>query len=70
MNTTTRTAAPAPLPYASQAGRGEIPPTTPAKPTDPDGPILREDEVTLWLCIGIVVLYVVLMTIVAALGGL
>lgn len=64
---------PAPLPYATEAGRGEIPartPAPPAAPDVPDGPPLREDEYSLYVTLGIIVVYVVFMVILAASGGL
>lgn len=64
---------PAPLPYATEAGRGEIPaprPAPPATPVLPDGPLLREDEYSLYVTLGIIVIYVVIMMIIASRGGL
>lgn len=61
---------PAPLPYASQAGRGEIPAPRPAEPVNPGGPLLREDELCLYVTLGIIVAFVLLMTLVAKTGGL
>jgi hypothetical protein len=64
---------PAPLPYATEAGRGEIPaprPAPPAAPEVPDGPLLREDEFCLYVTLGIVVAFILLMAIVAKTGGL
>lgn len=66
----TRHPTPAPLPYASQAGRGDIPPAPPTKPTNPDGPILREDEVTLLSCTLMILIFVALMVVVSLIGGL
>ena len=66
-------ALPAPLPYASQAGRGEIsgPPTAlPATPEDPDAPLFREDDATLIVCTVFVATFVAVMVIIAMLGGL
>lgn len=72
--TTTRpdTPLPAPLPYATQAGRDEIPAPkqSPRPAPNPGGPILSEDETTLWLCTAIVAAFIVLMVAVAASGGL
>lgn len=61
---------PAPLPYGSQAGRGAVPPPPPREPVDPDGPMFREDERTLWIVLGIIAWFVLLMTVVAMTGGL
>lgn len=74
-DTTTATPLPAPLPYLSRAGRGEIPPPPAPDPADqpsldPGAPLLREDERTFWLCSGSVGLFVALMIVVAAMGGL
>ncbi|MGN0100723.1 MAG: hypothetical protein ACI39C_07270 [Dietzia sp.] len=66
----TRHPTPAPLPYASQAGRGDIPPAPPTKPTNPGGPVLREDEVTLLACTLMIVVFVALMVVVSLIGGL
>ena len=64
--------APAPLPYSSQAGRGEIPATAPAAPTvdDPDAPLMREDDFTFWLCGGMVGFFIIIMLLVSLMGGL
>ncbi|MDV6299986.1 hypothetical protein R3P82_12785 [Dietzia maris] len=75
MTTHTRDARPlpAPLPYASQAGRGEIPvppPAAPAVPEDPDAPLFREDDATAIVCTVFVVTFVAVMVIIAMLGGL
>ena len=61
---------PAPLPYASQAGRGEVPVPPPALPVNPDGPVLREDDATLVACTAFVVIFIVAMCAIAAAGGL
>jgi len=64
---------PAPLPYATEAGRGEIlaaRPAPPAAPDVPDGPPLREDEFCLYVTLGIVLAFVLLMVAVAWIGGL
>lgn len=66
---------PAPLPYSSLAGRGEIPPAPVPDPADresedPDAPLLREDERTFWIVTGFVGLFIALMVLIAAVGGL
>ncbi|MFI8590145.1 hypothetical protein [Dietzia maris] len=64
---------PAPLPFSTEAGRGEIPaprPAPPATPEVPDGPLLREDEFCLYVTLGIVLAFVLLMAVVAKTGGL
>ena len=73
MNPDTRTPPlPAPLPYSSQAGRGEIPATAPAAPTvdDHDAPLMREDDFTFWLCGGMVGFFIIIMLLVSLMGGL
>lgn len=75
MSTDTRPDRPLPaaLPYATEAGRGEIPaprPAPPAAPEVPAGPVLREDEFCLYVTLGIVVAFVLLMVVVAKTGGL
>lgn len=67
MRTTTRPdrPLPAPLPYASQAGRGEVPAPRPAEPVNPGGPLMREDERTLWIVIGCLVGYLLVMLAIA-----
>ena len=64
---------PAPLPFSTEAGRGEIPaprPAPSAAPEVPDGAVLREDEFCLYVTLGIVVAFVLLMVVVAWIGGL
>ena len=63
---------PAPLPYASQAARGEIPMPAPVEVQSehPDAPVLREDEATEVACTLFVVIFIGVMVIVAAFGGL
>ncbi|WP_141564832.1 hypothetical protein [Dietzia alimentaria] len=63
---------PAPLPYTSQAARSEIIPPKPVevRPVDPDAPVLREDEATEVACTLFVVIFIGVMVIVAAFGGL
>ena len=64
---------PAPLPFSTEAGRGEIPaspPAPPAAPEDPDAPLIREDDATLIVCTVFVVTFVAVMVIIAMLGGL
>lgn len=67
---------PAPLPYSSQAGRGEIPAAPPAAISDdrdhydPHAPLMREDDFTLCLCVGFIFFFIALMTVIALTGGL
>lgn len=67
MRTTTRPdrPLPAPLPYASQAGRGEVPAPRPAEPVNPDGPLLREDEFCLYVTLGVLAAFMVVMLAIA-----
>lgn len=67
--------APAPLPYSSQAGRGEIPAAPTLTPADrlsgaPGAPRMREDEFSFWLAAGFVGFFIVIMMLVALMGGL
>lgn len=67
--------APAPLPYSSQAGRGEIPAAPITDPADrhfydPEAPLLRDDEFTFWVTTGFVGFFIVLMTLISLTGGL
>lgn len=67
---------PAPLPYSSQAGRGEIPAASPAAINadrdhyDPHAPLMREDELSLAIAVGFIFFFIALMTVVALTGGL
>lgn len=70
MNPDTRTPPPpAPLPYSSKAGRGEIPAAPPA-PTvdrdDPDAPHLRDDDWSFWISVGFVAYFIILTTVIAS----
>ncbi|MBB1034615.1 hypothetical protein G6031_09465 [Dietzia sp. CQ4] len=56
---------PAPLPYASQAGRGEVPAPPPHAPVNPDGPILRPDEFCLYVTLGVLAAFMVVMLAIA-----
>lgn len=63
---------PAPLPYRSAAARGDVPTRhADAQSAEPDqrAPLLREDEVTFWLCAGIVAWFVLLMVALAWIGA-
>lgn len=75
MNPDTRTPPlPAPLPYSSQAGRGEIPAYDPLEWVedhyDPDAPLMREDDVSFYIAIGFIATFTILMTLIAWSGGL
>lgn len=65
---------PAPLPYSSQAGRGEIPAYDPLEWVDdhydPDAPLMREDDLSFYIAIGFIVSFIILMTLIAWSGGL
>lgn len=66
---------PAPLPYSSQAGRGEIPAAPPSPMLDrdhydPDAPLMREDDLSFWIAVGFIVYFIVIMTIASLMGGL
>lgn len=70
-----RRPAPAPLPYSSQAGRGEIPAAPPSPMVDrdhydPEAPLMREDDLMFWITVGIIAYFIVIMAIVALMGGL
>lgn len=69
---TTAPPLPAPLPYSSAAGRGEIPAPPSAPPVEDADfrPRMAEDEFSLWLCFGVTGVLIVMMAIVAAMGGL
>lgn len=69
-----RRPAPAPLPYSSQAGRGEIPAYDPLDwvedHDDPGAPLMREDDLSFWIAVGFIVYFIVIMTIASLMGGL
>ncbi|MFN3600537.1 MAG: hypothetical protein ACK4UY_04005 [Dietzia sp.] len=60
---------PAPLPYASQAGRGEVPVPPRRDPVNPGRPRLREDEKSLWVTISVMGTIIIMMVAYAALAG-
>lgn len=73
---TVRRPLPAPLPYSSRAGRGEIPAVDQAVQIDdldhydPTAPLMREDDLSLWLALGFIGFFIAVMTVVALAGGL